>query len=112
MLMRHHVWSFHTVLDLSGCKGSQILLLNTTIKATDDLDYWEGNPAMVQIYNTTRVLMSAFMGQFYGNGEAHYKHIIEHPSYQRPKALVAIGSSENIIIDGANFDYPRRQRAR
>ncbi|KAK2759049.1 hypothetical protein FQN54_003148 [Arachnomyces sp. PD_36] len=106
ILMKHHEWSFHSVLDLSGCKNCQIYMLNTTVKATVDMEYWGGKRAMIQMYNTSGAVIEGFFGTFDGNGEAVWTG--DDPNYQSP-VLFEIDSSENITIStGINFEYPQK----
>lgn len=93
----------NTALSLDDCAGCT-LALEGTLTASDDLDYWADQGAMITI---SGVAGASFVsttggGVFDGNGQAAWDAFAADSSLSRPTMLLVAGASD-VAVSGITF---------
>lgn len=96
-------YSIRTTLSFAGCKSCDFQI-EGTLKASDDLDYWEGKNSIFQIESITGAKIHSLTGtgSIDGNGQAAYDRFAADSSYARP-TLMYITKSTGITVDNLDF---------
>lgn len=96
-------YSIRTTLSFAGCKNCDFQI-EGTLKASDDLDYWEGKRSIFQIESITGAKIHSLTGtgSIDGNGQAAYDRFATDSSYARP-TLMYISKSTRITVDNLDF---------
>ncbi|THZ08150.1 pectin lyase-like protein [Aureobasidium pullulans] len=93
----------NTVLEFDGCK-SCVFQLDGTLKASDDLTYWEGKTAILHLKSVPGLTFTG-AGVIDGNGQKAWDHFATDSSYKRP-TLFYIDGGNNIKMDGWTMINP------
>lgn len=93
----------NSALSFDNCTGCT-LALEGTLTASDDLDYWGGEGAMVTISGVdgASFVSATGSGVFDGNGQAAWDAFAADSSLSRPTMLLVAGAS-NVVVSGVTF---------
>lgn len=93
----------NSALSLDNCTGCT-LALEGTLTASDDLDYWATQGAMITIQDVSGAsfLSTTGAGVFDGNGQAAWDAFAADDSLSRPTMLLVAGASD-ITVSGLYF---------
>lgn len=96
-------YHLNSALSLANCTGCT-LALEGTLTASDDLDYWAGQGAMVTISGVdgAAFVSTTGAGVFDGNGQAAWDAFAADSSLARPTMLLVAGAS-NVVVSGLTF---------
>ncbi|KAF4551801.1 putative glycosyl hydrolases family 28 protein 1 [Elsinoe fawcettii] len=85
-------------LDLTGCKSCDIQL-EGTIKASDDVQYWNGKRFMIKVDGWTNGRFRSLTGTglIDGNGQAAWDAFAKDTTIKRPTLVVVTGSTGSSI---------------
>jgi galacturan 1,4-alpha-galacturonidase len=100
-------YSIRSTLDFTGCTGCTFNI-EGTLKASDDLDYWEGKTAIISMssINTATIQSLTGTGLIDGNGQAAYDRFAQNSSYARPTLHYIDSSSSDITIKNLRIQNP------
>ena len=93
----------NTVLNFDGCK-SCVFQLDGTLKASDDLTYWQGKTAILYLKNIPGLTVSG-TGVIDGNGQKAWDRFASDSSYKRP-TLFYIDGGHDINMHGWKMINP------
>lgn len=90
-------------LDFQNCRGCTIQI-DGILKASDDLNYWEGKSSMFSLSNTANVRFysSTGSGLIDGSGQRFWDHFAVNKTYQRP-LLMIISNSSHVKFENFQF---------
>ncbi|TVY80306.1 Endo-xylogalacturonan hydrolase A [Lachnellula suecica] len=100
-------YTIRSILDFTGCEGC-IFNIEGTLKASDDLDFWEGKTAIMHMsgINTATIQSVAGTGVIDGNGQAAYDKFAVNSSYARPTLHYIDELSSHIAIRNLKVKNP------
>lgn len=103
LLPKGSQYHLNSALSLAGCTGCT-LALEGTLTASDDLDYWATQGAMITIQDVSGAsfLSATGAGVFDGNGQAAWDAFAANKSLSRPTMLLVAGASD-ITVSGLYF---------
>lgn len=93
-------YSLRTSLDFAGCAGCDFQL-EGTLKASDDIDFWATQTAIISLSSITNVKFRSLTGAgvIDGNGQDAYDAFAVNSSLSRPTAILVDGGS-GITVSG------------
>jgi galacturan 1,4-alpha-galacturonidase len=97
------IYYLNTVLNFDGCK-SCVFQLDGTLKASNDLTYWEGKTAILYLKNILGITITG-TGVLDGNGQKAWDRFASDSSYQRP-TLFYIDGGHDINMYGWRMINP------
>ncbi|KUJ09607.1 pectin lyase-like protein [Mollisia scopiformis] len=96
-------YALRSTLSFAGCANCDFQI-EGTLKASDDLTYWEGKKAIFLMSDITSAKVHSVTGTGLvdGNGQAAYDYFAQNSSYARP-TLWYITGSNSITISNLEF---------
>lgn len=100
-------YAIRSTLNFTGCTGC-IFNIEGTLKASDDLDFWEGETAIISMngINTATIQSLTGTGVIDGNGQAAYDLFAVNSSYARPTLHYIDNASSHITIKNLKVKNP------
>ncbi|KAG8622872.1 hypothetical protein KVT40_009383 [Elsinoe batatas] len=107
MLSAGTQYMLRSPLDLTGCSGCDVQL-EGTIKASDDVAYWNGKGFMIRINGWTNGKFRSLKGSgvIDGNGQAAWDAFAKDTTMKRPTLVVVTGAS-NTFMDKVQVKNPQ-----
>ncbi|CZR66596.1 probable polygalacturonase 1 precursor [Phialocephala subalpina] len=96
-------YAIRSTLSFAGCTNCDFQI-EGTLKASDDLTYWEGKKAifLVSDITTAKIRSVTGTGLVDGNGQAAWDYFATNTSYARPTLMYITGSS-GISVSNLKF---------
>ncbi|CAG8972355.1 hypothetical protein HYALB_00005023 [Hymenoscyphus albidus] len=103
VLSAEQTYSIRSTLEFTGCSNCDFQI-EGTMKVSNDLDYWGGKKAIINVGSITGAKIHSVTGSglIDGNGQAAWDRFASDSSYGRP-TLMVITKSSGITVDKLRF---------
>jgi hypothetical protein len=100
-------YHLRTTLEFTGCEDC-VMQLDGTLKASDDLAYWQGKRAIIHMsgIRSAKIFSSTGTGRIDGNGLAAWEKFSADKSYHRPTLHYIEKASSDILISNLKVINP------
>lgn len=100
-------YTIRSAFDFTGCNGCTFQI-EGTLKASDDLAYWEGRNAMFTFSNVNRAKFYSLTGSgtFDGSGQKFWDHFAVNSTYRRPFLIYFRNASDVTFTKLTVLDSP------